>query len=68
MIQKIEENYRLMVENYQEKHKSDHWVGRYKASKLGEKNLLIIKTLESRNYLATICLQGLMMSLDLSPQ
>ena len=40
MIQKIEENYRLMVENYQEKHKSDHWVGRYKASKLGEKKFI----------------------------
>ena len=45
MIEKIEKNYALMVENYQVKHKSDHWVGRFKASKLGK-----IKKIDYQNF------------------
>ena len=45
MIEKKEKNYRLMVKNYQEKHKSDHWVGRFKESKLGK-----IKHVDYQNF------------------
>ena len=45
MIKTIEKNYHLMIKNYQLKHKSDHWIGRFKASRLGK-----IKNIDYLNF------------------
>ena len=65
MIEKIEKNYALMVENYQVKHKSDHWVGRFKASKLGKIKKIDYQNFRRPKLFGNNYLQDLMMNLDL---